>query len=170
MVTIEERRTRYQELRRRGISLPRLTDEQLAAPTPPPSLVDHPWLAYLYDRPTERTFSGHVLALGPVQAAWDSSDRFVTGQLALQAEREAAARAEQAARIKADNDQRQTDANRLKDELRDRFLGLPGTTPEEFESQYPQLLADHRQRQLHEIERTDQAARADMARLVRSAL
>ncbi len=61
-------------------------------------------------------------------------------------EREAVNVAAQRERETAETARRGQEAEQLKGELRQRFLSLPGTTPADFEREYPTLLADHRRR------------------------
>ncbi len=170
MITPEVRAQRMTDLRRQGVSLPYLSPEDLASDWPPRSMRETLWLSHLYDRPTQRMAEDHPFELASVQESWDKSKPFVEGANERKADREAAAKAEQDARAQVDADQRASDAERVKAELRNRYLSLPGTSETEFDHEYPQQLADHRRRELERAEREGEQAHKAMADLVRANL
>jgi hypothetical protein len=170
MITEQQRTERYQTLRRRGISLSFLASDDLAKDAPPASLRGHVWIAHLWPRPTALTFPRLESLFPQAQRDWDTSETFVTRQSELQAELETKRAAEEKAQAEADTQRRVAEADQIKAELRERYLALPGTNEAGFEREYPTLLADHHRRQMEQLERTDQAARTEMGRLVRSAL
>lgn len=108
-----------------------------------------PWTA-LWPRPTAATWPGDRAQLAAAQAEWDAADdetlAFYRWSNEQRAAREAAEAAKTQARVEAELDA-------LKAQLRQRFLALPGATPEEFETEWPTLLADHRRAALREEDR-----------------
>lgn len=170
MITTEERIRRYNELRKLRIHVPYLQEDDLAVIIPPSSMQDHHWLAYLWDEPSARDLQDRPFLLAPLTAKWEKSRTFVTGQLELRAEREAAVKKADADKASADVARRTQEASNTKSELRARYLSLPGTTDADFETAYPTLLDEHRRQLMNDQSAADQRARDVMRNLVRNAI
>ena len=85
-------------------------------------------------------------------------------------EREAAEAEAQRQREVEDAARREQEAEQLKAELRCTYLALPGTTAADFEREFPQLLADHRRREMERLEREGDAATQAMRRTIWAAM
>src|SRR5680860_34898 len=139
MNTGEQRQQRLNEGTARGISIPQHFYRELDQAVPSAQVRQHSWHAHIWPRPSAATWGQDERYLPKAQAEWDRSQSFLKGQQERDAEREQQEAAAKKERDAADAAKRQQDAERLKNELRGRFLTLPGTTDQDFESAYPEL-------------------------------
>ena len=168
MKTVDERRQRLSEISRRGIAVPSAAHIAVEEAVPPASLREWPWWAHVWDRPTRTTWTQNPSMLEYVQEEWDKGEGFVSTQNELRAEREARNAEAQSEADATDAARRQVDADQLKAKLRDQYLSLPGTSEQDFERDYPQLLQDERRRELDRLDRLGDDATLELRRVVRN--
>lgn len=169
-ITPELRKERMAELRKSGIYMPHLTEEQLASPIPPQVILDGLHYAYLYDEPRQRDLDGTYIRLEVLEAAYAKSKGHVDWWLTRRAEREAEAKRAEAEKAAADKAKREQEAVALKAQLRDRYLSMPGTNADQFEAMYPTLLEDHQRREMAERSIAEDRAREAMQAVIRQAI
>lgn len=134
---------------------------------PSTELRGHPAWQRIWGRPRSSTWDS-LASMEQAQAAWDQFEAQNQRADEVRAEREAREADAQREREAADAAKRTQEAEALKGELKTRYLMLPGTNEADFETEYPQLLADHRRRELERIERDGDAASQAMRRMLRN--
>lgn len=165
MTTPEQRRQRIGELVGEGITVPLAVYAAIDQDRPPADLLrSWHWSSYLWDRPAAKAYAGIENALAGDQAQWDTNRAIVKGQLELRAERKAREAAEEKQRAERAEAYRVSQADQVKAELRARYLALPGVSEQDFEREYPTLLADHRRREMDRLESEGKRAVANVIR------
>jgi hypothetical protein len=155
-----------------GVIIPRHVADDLGAGRrrPSPASRTWPWWPLVFPRPSTATWNGADWALSAPQDEYDAAERRATamrdGSQAIAATRQAQAAHDQEERDEAANARCDAQADQVKAELRARYLALPGTTQADFETAYPELLADLRRQQL---EAHDAEVARSLRRLTRAA-
>jgi hypothetical protein len=155
MTTSEMRKQRLEALRAEGVRIPwQLDEEQLGWEAPSVALQEQwtPWCR-VWDRPEQSDQAA---------ANWDRAQHTLELNAEIVARRTSESAAKERDQAAQEAAQRAEDADRIKAHLRARFLSLPGTTPEQFEEQYPTLLAEHHRQEMARPDDAGERARRAM--------